>query len=86
MQMSCKHCWSVLAVFVIIIMIMIITITINFFINGTTTVSSDERTAIVLNTTERAYVLKEMRGLLEAIEAVTLGISQDDMKVVSLAS
>ena len=27
-----------------------------------------------------------MRGLLEAIEAVTLGISQDDMKVVSLAS
>ena len=57
-----------------------------FFINGTTTVSSDERTTIVLNTTERAYVLKEMRGLLEAIEAVTLGISQDDMKVVSLAS
>ena len=57
-----------------------------FFINGTTTVSSDERTAIVLNTTERAYVLKGMRGLLEAIEAVTLGISQDDMKVVSLAS
>ncbi len=57
-----------------------------FFINGTITVSSDERTAIVLNTTERAYVLKEMRGLLEAIEAVTLGISQDDMKVVSLAS
>tara|TARA_B110000090_G_scaffold175843_1_gene198193 strand:+ start:417 stop:737 length:321 start_codon:yes stop_codon:yes gene_type:complete len=30
--------------------------------------------------------LKEMRGLLEAIEAVTLGISQDDMKAVSLAS
>ena len=57
-----------------------------FFINGTITVSSDERTAIVLNTTERAYVLKEMRGLLEAIEAVTLGISQADMKVVSLAS
>ena len=57
-----------------------------FFINGTITVSSDERTAIVLNTTERAYVLKEMRGLLEAIEAVTLGISHDDMKVVSLAS
>jgi hypothetical protein len=57
-----------------------------FFINGTITVSSDERTAIVLNTTERAYVLKEMRGLLEAIEAVTLEISQADMKVVSLAS
>ena len=54
-----------------------------FFIKGTTTASSDERTAIVLNAAERAYVLKEMRGLLEAI---TLGISQDDMKAVSLAS
>jgi len=46
-----------------------------FFIKGTTTASSDERTAIVLNAAARAYVLKEMRGLLEAIEAITLRIS-----------
>ena len=80
--MTCRRCWSVLAIFIIIV----IAISMNFFIKGTTTASSDERTAIVLNIAERAYVLKEMRGLLEAIEAVTLGISQDDMKAVSLAS
>ena len=79
MQMTCRRCWSVLAIFIIIV----IAISMNFFIKGTTTASSDERTAIVLNIVERAYVLKEMRGLLEA---VTLGISQDDMKAVSLAS
>ena len=80
--MTCRRCWSVLAIFIIIV----IAISMNFFIKGTTTASSDERTAIVLNIAERAYVLKEMRGLLEAIEAVTLGISQDEMKAVSLAS
>ena len=45
MQMSCKHCWSVLAVFVIIIMIMIITITINF----------------LLMVRQRSVVMKELR-------------------------
>jgi hypothetical protein len=38
----------------------------NFFIKGTTTASSDERTAIVLNIAERSYVLKEMLGLCQS--------------------
>ena len=58
--MACGRCWSVLAIFIIVVTA---TGTI-FFIKGTTTASSDERIAIVLNTAERAYVLKEMRGLL----------------------
>ena len=50
-----------------ILIIIVIAVSMNFFIKGTTTASSDKRTAIVLNIAERAYVLKEMRGLLEAI-------------------
>ena len=51
MQMTCRRCWSALAIFIIIV----IAISMNFFIKGTTTASSDERTAIVLNIAERAY-------------------------------
>ncbi len=41
-----------------------------FFINGSTTIGSDGRTAIVLLPAERDLVLSEMRGLLVATHGI----------------
>ena len=43
-----------------------------FFVNGVTEESDDGRTSIILNEDEKDYVLLEMRGLLEAVHAITV--------------
>ncbi len=82
MRTSCKLCWSVTAA----ILVLVAGVAATFFVRGNTTASDDGRTAIVLNATERAFVLSEMRGLLEAVEAITKAVAQDDMAAVSTAA
>lgn len=82
MKKSCKLCWSLTAT----ILLLVAGVGSKYFVFGNTTQSDDGRTAILLNATERAHVLGEMRSLLEAVAAVTYGVAQNDMPVVSSAA
>lgn len=49
-----------------------------FFVRGITATGSDGRTAIILQLSERDFVMKEMRGLLAATQEITEGASRND--------
>lgn len=57
-----------------------------FFIRGNTTAGTDNRTAVVLTSSERDFVLREMRGLLSATQGILDGINRGDMKQVAQAA
>ena len=57
-----------------------------FFVNGVTEESDDGRTSIILNEDEKDYVLLEMRGLLEAVHAITVGLADNEMGDISSAA
>ncbi len=46
----------------------------------------DPRTAIVLNESERAFVLAEMRRMLESTQVVVSGVATDDLTAVETAA
>ena len=52
------------------------------FIGGTTEPSADGRTAVVLPEAERAFVLMEMRQLLEAVHGIIGGVNAGDLEQV----
>lgn len=82
MRSNCKLCWSITGV----ILLLSFGIGAFLFVGGRTVESDEDRTAILLNSKERAFVLAEMRGLLEAVEAITQGIAENDMVAVSEAA
>ncbi len=51
-----------------------------FFVKGTTTLSSDQRRAIMLSPIEKDLVLGEMRTMLTAVNGVLGALSENDMK------
>ena len=53
-----------------------------FFIRGNTVAGTDNRIAVVLGTSERDLVLREMRNLLTAAHGILEGINQGNMKQV----
>ncbi len=57
-----------------------------FIIAGSTTTSSDGRTAIVLQAGERDFILREMRGFLAGVQRIEESLSRDDMRGVATAS
>ena len=57
-----------------------------FFVNGVTEESDDGRTSIILNEDEKDYVLLEMRGLLEAVHTITVGLADNEMEDISSAA
>jgi cytochrome c556 len=58
-----------------------------FFIRGTTTAGNDGRTAVVLQASERDFVLSEMRGLLAATQEILEGTNQANMqRIIKAAS
>ncbi len=59
-----------------------------FVIKGQTTAGSehDPRTALVLEESERALVLTEMRAFLAALQQITLAATKDDMNGVAAAA
>ncbi|MBK9160428.1 MAG: hypothetical protein IPM27_02500 [Nitrosomonadales bacterium] len=57
-----------------------------FFVRGNTAEGTDNRTAIVLQASERDLVLTEMRGLLGATHGILQGINSNDMKQVAAAA
>ncbi|OYZ13000.1 MAG: hypothetical protein B7Y39_18475 [Bdellovibrio sp. 28-41-41] len=57
-----------------------------FFVKGTTTVSSDQRRAIMLSPIEKDLVLGEMRTMLTAVNGVLGALSENDMKKAAIAA
>ncbi|NNM68957.1 MAG: hypothetical protein HKM00_03135 [Gallionella sp.] len=53
-----------------------------FFIRGSTTAGTDGRTAVVLQASERDFVLSEMRGMLAATQGILEGANRGDMQLV----
>ena len=82
MGKSCRLCWGV----TVLLVLLAVAAGATLFVRGTTAESDDGRTAILLSAAERTHVLAEMRGLLEAVETITFGISQNDMSAVSAAA
>ncbi len=56
------------------------------FMKGSVAPSEDGRTAIVLDKGEKAFVLTEMRALLETVHAVLLAVEDGDMKEAGIAA
>jgi hypothetical protein len=57
-----------------------------FFIHGTTTAGTDGRTAVVLQASERDFVLSEMRGLLSSTQEIMEGTNQGDVPKIFKAA
>jgi cytochrome c556 len=52
------------------------------FVNGSTVIAADGRTAVVLKSDERTFVLGEMRAMLNAVEEVVAGVNAGDMEAI----
>ncbi|NQU57262.1 MAG: cytochrome c [Rhodospirillales bacterium] len=79
MKKTCKFCWALSALLIVGIAAMAYM----FVIRGNVTASDDGRTSILLSAGERDLVLTEMRGFLEAVEVITVAISEKDMVAVA---
>ena len=47
---------------------------------------SSSRTVVLLDTSEREYVLAEMRGMLSSVQQIILGIANEDRETISRAA
>ena len=54
-----------------------------FIIEGSVGPSDDSRTVVILQKNERDFVLSEMRGFLETVEAVLTAVAANDMPAVA---
>lgn len=82
MRTTCKLCWGLTAVLII----GVIAVGSWFFVRGNVTQGDDGRTSIILTSSERDFVLAEMRGLLEAVETITFELSEANMAGVAEAA
>lgn len=57
-----------------------------FLVRGNVEPHADGRTVVLLLADERNRVLGEMRGLLEAVQAITAAAARDDMATVAQAA
>jgi hypothetical protein len=57
-----------------------------FLIAGSTHRQDDGRIAVQVTADERALVLREMRGFVEGLQALTAGLAANDMKAVAAAA
>jgi len=57
-----------------------------FFVRGNTAAGTDNRTAIVLQSSERDLILSEMRTLLSALQGILEGANQGDVKRIAQSS
>lgn len=74
-----KTCLSVIALLILVVSGGIY----KFVIQGSVSVSKDERVAIHLNSSERDLVLAEMRAFLTSVQQITQGIAESDMNRVA---
>jgi hypothetical protein len=77
---------NILAKIALLLWVVTIAVFAWFFIRGNTTAGTDGRTAVVLQPSERDFVMKEMRGLLAATQEITEGASQGDTQRIIKAA
>lgn len=58
----------------------------NFIYRGKVESAPDGRTAVLLKSSERDFVMLEMRTFLEAVRQISRGIENDDMQLVAKAA
>jgi len=75
-----------LAIFAIALWVVTIVALAGQFIGGRTAPSEDARTAVVLSSSERDFVLAEMRLLLKSVQDVVAGVADGDMERVEQAA
>jgi len=75
-----------LALFSLVLWIVTITIVAILFVRGQTISGSDGRTAILLKEDERNLVLEEMRNMLDSVQGIIAGLSEQDLAMVASAS
>lgn len=66
--------------------LLLLGIVFKFVVLGSTEKGDDGRTAVMLEPAERQSVLKEMRLLLEASQAVVAALAEDDLAAVEAAA
>ena len=76
---STKLPWAISA----ILLTLVIAMTYMFILSGSVEKSKDGRTAILLSSDEKDFVLTEMRGFLETVQEITVALSNDDLKAVA---
>ncbi len=76
---NCKFCWAVTGVSVILMVGMAYV----FLVQGAVEEGEDGRTAVLLSPAEHNKVLGEMRGLLEAVQTITVALVDEDMESVT---
>ena len=69
-----------------VLVLILAAIVYKFVVVGTTAPGDDGRTAVMLAPAERALVLREMRGFVAGLQAMTDGLARNDMKAVATAS
>jgi hypothetical protein len=75
-----------LGMFSLVLWVLTVSLFAIFFVKGTTTVSTDQRRAIMLSPSEKDMVLGEMRTMLTAVNGVLGALSDNDMKTAALAA
>jgi cytochrome c556 len=78
----CRLCWIISLILLLVVGAM----TYKFIIAGSTVTASDGRQALLLEPAERDLVLGEMRAFLASVQAITQGLSEEDMATVVTAA
>ncbi len=75
-----------LALGAILLWLVTVTVFAWFFVHGSTSAGTDNRTAIVLAPAERGLILAEMRAFLAGVHDILNGLNHNDMKQVASAA
>ena len=75
---SLKLAWALNA----FLLAAVITMAYMFIIQGSVEKSDDGRTAVLLSSGEKDFVLTEMRGFLETVQSINEALGNDDLKTV----
>ncbi len=78
----CRVCWAI----TVVLMVIVGGMTWKFVFSGATVTASDGRQALLLEPAERDLVLGEMRAFLASVQAITQGLSEEDMTTVITAA
>ena len=78
----CKLSWSISGV----LLILLIAMSYKFIIVGSVTPSDDGRQLLLLEPAERNFVLAEMRTFLSSVQAITAGVSEENMTQIAEAA
>jgi len=79
---TCKLSWTISGLLLVVLALM----SYKFILTGSVQPSSDGRQAILLEGAERDLVLEEMRMFLTSVQAITRGVSEEDMSQVVKAA